>query len=264
MRSEDFIAITSIGNALWVNPRVSERNAADTVAAVAMLEVTDENAVEKAASAMLVAAMRDGVHATISAISNPFYRLLPEERTVLAALHCGRWSYERLGRVLGRAPDEIAEIAWNSRLHLASAPGTLGALTHPSGSRHRGVSCPEYDSKNPWTQRFLDEESTNRERVFLQNHLMACDSCRKALELCRNLYYAVEKLIPGGSGGLGANEPAVQRTALNLQKHWKESRFFKYPAERSLTENLTVFLRRWDVQLYLVSGAALMIVLGLL
>src|SRR3954451_2966564 len=103
LRNQDFEAYLQIGNSLWADPDRSKRMMVETLSAASLQDLTEERMLEKATSAMLKRAMHGKLAATpahnVQAISNPFFRLTPEERLILTALHRGRWSYARLGRV---------------------------------------------------------------------------------------------------------------------------------------------------------------------
>jgi hypothetical protein len=170
MTQEDLKTLVVMGRSLWSDPGRSERVALETMTAVSLLDLTKERAVERAAAVLLERAERDGMAAmtrvNLVVLDQPFFRLLPEERFLLAALHVGRWSYSRLARVMDETSERVEEIAWMARVRLSAR--------HPAGPASRGHHCPDYDVRRPWTQRFLDEEmETSRERLFLQNHLMA-------------------------------------------------------------------------------------------
>jgi hypothetical protein len=207
------------------------------------------------------------------AIANPFYRLEPIQRLILTALHRGRWSYERLSRVLGERAETIEELAWAARVELAvSAKGTglFPKVSYPAGARQAGSHCPEYLAGRPWTQRFLDEEiRAGSERLFFQNHLMACDSCRAALSRCRELYYAIEALIPGadldsaerGPEGKGDGPGWIER----LGAISSQSNKVRHPVELSFTETLAIFVRHRETQVLLciLAVLAIMRVMGI-
>lgn len=200
MKSEDLRSLSQFGQALWVDPQVSLRRTAETLEAVGLLQLGgSDQMMERAASALLARAHRDSEGVPAELLFHPFYRLLPEERLLLVALHFERWSYARLARVLAWTEEQVATRAWKLRVHLASQKrdssrpmAVLGAV----GVAPRKATCPEFQALNPWTQRFLDEEFKPRESLFLQNHLMGCEECRGALSRCRDLYYQVEKMIP--------------------------------------------------------------------
>ncbi len=185
------------GRALWADPSRSGEMAVETLSAIALLNLTQERALEKASSALLDRAVRQGMATnTVDALENgkfgAFFRLQPEERFVLAALHLGRWSYERVARVIQAKTEVVQVLAWRARSQIAIAEG----LT-PIGAKFASANCPEYDLDRPWTQKFLDEEIGNgREAVFLRNHLMACESCRRSLARCRDIYFRVEAMLP--------------------------------------------------------------------
>jgi hypothetical protein len=202
---------------------------------------------EKASTALLARAAREDLRVQAAFLGDPFFRLLPEERFILVALHLERWSYERIARVLQCTDEQVATRAWRIRVHLASQP--LPKSVEPSrrttpvlgavGVAPKRSSCPEFHALNPWTQRFLDEEYGSRELVFLQNHLMACDDCRTALNRCRELYFHVEKMIPrsevDGWEDLGRIIQSIRRRRDPMQWTWKDA--------------LEAFVRRTEIQL---------------
>lgn len=212
MNTEDLRALSHLGHALWVEPGRLERAALETLTAVSLLDLPSEKLVERASSALLERASRDGAAVNATALGTPFFRLLPEERLILAALHLGHWSYARISRILDRSEETVARAAWSARVRLATSKGSIPI---PGGSN--GPQCPEFDPQMPWTQRFLDEEITPRERLFLQNHLMACAMCRKSLALSRDLYYSVDAMLPRVVSP-AEEEAWVKRLALVLRK----------------------------------------------
>jgi hypothetical protein len=131
----------------------------------------------------------------------------------------------------------------------------LKGVVYPAGSTILGPNCPEYDAHRPWTQRFLDDEiPPGRERIFFQNHLMACASCRDALSRCREAYYAIEKELPRVSPA-ESGDASVLRL---LQSISRQARGLARPIERTFLETLEVFIQRRDVQVALVFLGLLM------
>ncbi len=250
MRKEDLNTFSKIGNALWMDPVYSERSAIETLAAVNLLDLTPERTLEKAATALLVRAKSEGTAANTlmnaDFLSGTFFRLTLEERFLLVALHIGRWSYERLSRILKKTPDEIQEMSWSARLQLSTS------LVYPSGPKTQGIRCPEYHSRRPWTQKFLDEEiESHRDQLFLQNHLLACASCSQALSRCRDVYFKIDKEISKIVGNLSSLE--------SLERVMDHEVLRKYPSERSFLDSLNLFTRRWDVRVVLMAFLILLI-----
>jgi hypothetical protein len=191
--TEDLRTFAGVGHALWDEPARSRQAVVEALAAATLRGLPPEDALVRAAQALLTraTASRPG------RLNHPFFRLTAEDRLLLVALHDGSWSYARLARILQVDPEKLEEAAWGARLRLMGGS--------PAGPARLGPSCPAYDARRPWTQRFLDDEiASGRERLFLQNHLMACDPCRAALGRCRDGYYAVERQVtealraPGG------------------------------------------------------------------
>lgn len=254
--------LAEMGRALWADPAQADLIAAETLGATALLDLTEERALEKAALALLERATRDGMagnlHANLGVAGKghqPFFRLFPEERFLLVALHIGRWSYSRLAVVMGETQDRIEELAWKTRLHLVSLRGgtkSSDLWLYPVGTKLSSPRCPEYDLRHPWTQRFLDEEMpSSAQRLFLQNHLMACSGCQLALNRCRDLYYAVDAMIPrlDSEGGL------IQ----NLASLCREGRTLRVPAERTFSESLAIFFSREEIRWFLAIVLALFV-----
>ena len=240
MKSHDYQVLTGLGTALWAAPDEAEFKARETIGTVTLLHLPEDRTVDRAARAMLERATRDGHRATAHGIQSAFYRLSPEERFLLSALHIGRWSFARLARILGRGTDEVSQLAWIARLKLAP-PG----VAYPYASRS-GKNCPPYDPIQPWTQRFLDEEMPVRDRLFLQNHLMACEACRATLARCRNLYFAVEKTLP-------KSDPDTDWDRA-LSEFRSEALGAIRPIERTIRESLVIFIGRRDVQVAIGIG----------
>lgn len=255
MRPEDLRTLAQLGRAFWADSTESESATIETVSAVSLLDLADEKSMEKAARALMDRASRGGMARNIwsnlpVAAGQPFYQLEVEERFLLVVLHLGRWSYSRVAKVLMREMSEIEEMAWVARVKLAQRKlDRSKASAYPVGASAATPHCPEYDSVRPWTQRFMDEEIVGgRERVFLQNHLMACSSCRRSLSYCREVYYAVDSMIPRLSSG-EETEGAVK----DLEAVTRHTLSLKAPSRRSFFEGLKFFLARPDVIIVLLS-----------
>ncbi len=262
MKLEEWRSLAQIGQALWVDPAISRRRMLETLELVSLLRLQDERLLERASSALLDRAMRENEGIVSALLADPFFRLLPEERLILSALHSERWSYRRLARILGCTEEQVAGRAWKLRVHLASQSldhrrplASLGA----AGTAARKPSCPEFDSWNPWTQRFLDEELSGRERIFLQNHLMACDDCRQALNRCRDLYFQVDAMVPRAHLSKEDQERELRELAEALQDLSRRIS----PSETTWRDAIRAFLRRTDAQL-LIAATLTALVWGLL
>lgn len=243
---EDLRTYATIGQALWADPETSKRVALETFAATRLMKLPAEREIEKATASLLNRAQNEGIggnaRANPAALANAFFRLEPRERVILSALHAGSWSYSRLSRITGLPVEEVERLAWKARIRLASS--------YPAGASPSGPHCPEYEADRPWTQRFLDDEVKDaRQRLFLQNHLMACAGCRDVLTRCRSFYYEVERVLPVGTQERDAIESALSRVS-----RWEKQR--RLPG--GWLESFVLFLNRRDIQL------ALAILLGVL
>lgn len=240
MERDDYLALSSIGQALWAESDRSQRMALDTYSAVALLGLDGEKVLEKTAQALLQRAVNDGTSATAPGVQQGFYRLSAEERLILSALHHGKWGYARLARILGVSELQVAELAWGARLDLATTPGFHRLAPHPSGSSHHSSECPEYNTSRPWTQAFLDQELSGRERLFLQQHVLQCQRCQNALSSARQLYYDAANLVPqapAGSSWLGYWQQVDQAAELRLD-----------PSKITLGQSLRIFLGREETR----------------
>ncbi len=214
---------------------------------VSLQDLCSERMIERMGRGLLERAER-GLAAI--APQSPFYRLSAHERFVLGALHQARWSYARVARVLELEENQVAELAWGARLQLATAPGTSLRVPFPSAAAP-GMECPEYHPGRPWTQRFLDEELSPRERAFLQGHAEGCMGCRKTLERAREFYHGVGKWVPR----LTDEERVYWERELSRVQD-RSVRF--RDQEPSFAESLLPFFRRWDIRLlFAVALAAL-------
>jgi hypothetical protein len=252
MRVEDLRSLSQIGQALWVDPVLSRQRTAETLQAVGLLQLADDRIIERASSALLARARSERELIAPPLLADPFFRLLPEERLLLVALHQERWSYCRMARVMNSSEDAVASRAWKLRVHLASQridPKKPLASLGAAGAPARKASCPEFDALNPWTQRFLDEEFQSRERLFLQNHLLACADCRGALARCRDLYYQVESMIRNHA----VNDPDDEARLRSLEREFLKVRGMVRPSEITWKQALSSYLRRTETQL-LIAG----------
>jgi hypothetical protein len=252
----DLKTYAELGRALWADTSQSGVMTVETLSAISLLDLTEERALDRASAALLDLAIRQGMaQATRQALEtgkfNPFFKLSPEERFVLAALHLGRWKYERVARIIRFGSDEqreaVERLAWKARTRIAVAMGVT-----PIGAKLASANCPEYDLDRPWTQRFLDEEvGKGRELLFLQNHLMACDSCRRSLAVCRDIYFKVEEMLPRVS-----DDDRILRVLENVAQHGKKIR---QVGEVTFVDSLVAFFKQRNVQILLALVALLVL-----
>ncbi len=235
---EDLRIFSKLGNALWIDPGSSEKSTLDTLSAISLLELAPERALEKACTALLARASKRStcVQTDVDAgkLAQPFFRLSLEERFILVALHLGKWSYQRLSRILSCSKESLEARAWVARLQLG--------CSYPAAPHPIGHSCPEYLPGRPWTQRFLDTEFVSgREKFFFQDHLTLCSACRDGLNRCRETYYRVDQALRHALGDHDFGE--LLEDVLRLR------RVYRTPAHRTFVESLTLFIQKKDIQL---------------
>lgn len=188
-------SISRISRSLWGDYEKALIMGSDTLSSVGLLQLDDEQTLDRTSRALIERAEKNPPR--LLALQHPFFRLAPIERFLLTALHLEHWGYTRISRVLGIESSLIGAWAWATRMKLCFQESSASPdLEYPKGPTSLGPACPEFDISSPWTQRFLDDECNPRERSFLQNHLMACPSCRKSLDATRKMIYHVESLIP--------------------------------------------------------------------
>ncbi|NDG84044.1 MAG: zf-HC2 domain-containing protein [Proteobacteria bacterium] len=186
-------SLSRISHSLWGDFRKSLPISEDVLASVGLMQLDGEETLLRASKVLIERAERSAPGAL--ALQHPFFRLAPIERFLLTVLHVESWSYSRIARVLGIERKLIAPWAWAARMKFCFQE-MPGSTEYPRGPTSLGPRCPEYDITAPWTQTFLDEELGTKERMFLQNHLMACDACRRSLDLSRKMIFKIESMIP--------------------------------------------------------------------
>lgn len=246
--NEEIRTFSGFGKVLWMDEDSAGRSLVETLSIVSLLQLTPERAVERASQALLERARRDTKENQVGkksqALNHPFYRLSAEERLTLVGLHVGRWSYERLSRVLKLSAERVEELAWGARLELAPEG------FYPHGPSPKSPDCPAYLPARPWAQRFLDEEmASGRELHSLRVHLMGCVSCSGYLARCRELYFQVGQQVSHFSSDPDAVE--------NLESLIHQNTYLKFPSERSFRESLELFSERRDVQIFILLGIGL-------
>ncbi len=194
MNKEDILSLTRIGRSLWGDLKQSVAISEDTLTSVSLLNLGDDRTIERASKVMIELAERNPP--TLLKLNHPFFRLAPIERFLLTATHIEKWSYSRVARTLGIDSTLISPWLWSTRLKFCFQETQGTGLEYPRAPGALGPVCPEYNLSDPWTQRMMDDETGKKERFFLQNHLVACEKCRKTLELTRKMIFKVESMIP--------------------------------------------------------------------
>ncbi len=248
MLSQDPMGLLAhLGGALWSEPIRALHVTQEALAAASLLDLSSEDdTLNRTVRAVYERASRTPTSVHSVALNQPFFRLFPEERLILIALHLGKWSYHRLSHVLGDSVEHIQELAWNARLFLAGSAlkGSQGRpLMHPTGSTQCIAACPEWSTTHPWTQRYLDRELGHKEELFLQERILKCDGCKDSMQRCREIYYAAEKSIPM------LQDPWMDDFSKNLRQTWKQSQTLVHPWEMPFRQSLQMYFRKTEAKL---------------
>jgi len=251
VNKEDIRSLTRISRSLWGDIDQSVAISEDTLTSVSLLNLSDDRTIERASKVMIELAERNPP--TLLILNHPFYRLAPIERFLLTAIHIEKWSYERVARTLGIESDNIKTLLepwlWSIRLKFCFQE-TQSGIEYPRAPGTLGPSCPEYNASAPWTQRMMDDELGKRERFFLQNHLMGCDKCRKALELTRKMVFKVESLIP-----MTDSSQELESANERILNNWMEGEVTFRPIKLQTSKTLIKFLSQPKVQFLLAALA---------
>ena len=243
MDKDSIKSLTRIGRSLWGDLDRSFAISEDTLTTVSLLQLSGDRTIERASKVMIERAEQNPPR--LLALQHPFYRLSPVERFLLTVLHVEKWSYERVGRILGIETSLIETLAWAARLKLCFQE--LNAeIEYPRAPTTLGPSCPEYNLSAPWAQRLLDDELGKRERLFLQNHLMACEKCRTSLTITRKMFYKIEAVIPVKDAALEM-EVATNR----IYDNWKAGESAFRPIKTTFRESIVRFLNDPKIQISL-------------
>lgn len=235
MERSELESLTRIGRSLWGDWDRSYKMSEETLSHVAMMNLNDTQALERASKVMIERAEKNPPPRVI--LNHPFFRMAPVERFLLSALHVEKWSYARIARTLGIDSNSIAPWAWATRLKFAYEELELD-LAYPRSPAQLGPHCPEYSATAPWTQKMLDDEMGRPERFFMQNHLMGCDRCRKSLEQTQKLIFKIESAIPSQE-----TAPSQYRSKLDqILKNWNSGQRALRPTEADVAESFRLFL----------------------
>ena len=245
LNKEDIKSLTRIGRSLWGDTRRSVAMSEDTLTSISLLNLSDVHTIERASRVMIERAEKNPPH--LLKLNHPFFRMAPIERFLLTALHLEKWPYERVARTLGIEVDLIPTWAWATRIKYCFQE-VEADVAYPLGPSSLGPVCPEYNASAPWTQKFLDDELGKRERLFLQNHLMGCDRCRKALNLTRDTFFKIESLIP-----VKEVSPTMEDASEQLFETWKAGHSRFRPITVKPSESFAKFFSKPHIQLITAS-----------
>lgn len=238
-------SLTRISRSLWGDLDRSVAISEDALTSVSLLQLSDERTLERASKVLIERAEKNPPK--LLTLQHPFYRLAPLERFLLTALHIEKWPYSKICRTLSLDSNLLESWAWAIRMKFMFQELSTD-LKYPRGPAKLGPMCPDYNASAPWTQRLLDDELTKRDRVFLQGHLVACEECRKSLELARKLFFKIESLIPV--------KDAFQETeaaAARIHSAWQAGESAFRPIKTTFTESMVVFLSKTQIQFTLAA-----------
>jgi hypothetical protein len=241
VNKDDIKSLTRIGRSLWGDTLRSVAMSEDTLTSVSLLNLSDVHTIERASRVMIERAEKNPPN--LLKLNHPFFRMAPIERFLLTALHLEKWSYDRVARTLGIEAELIPTWAWATRLKYCFQE-LEADVDYPHGPASLGPVCPEYNPSAPWSQKFLDDELGKRERLFLQNHLMACDRCRKTLELTRKTFFKIESLIP-----VKEVSQTIEESNEQLFETWKAGLSTFRPITVKTSESLAKFIAQPHIQL---------------
>lgn len=240
MNREDIQSLTRISRSLWGDLQRSVEISEDTLSHVSLLNLSTEMTLERASKVMVERAEKNPP--SLLKLNHPFFRLAPIERFLLTALHVEKWTYSRVARALGIEEGIIETWAWATRLKYGFQELGL-KLDYPHAPATLGPVCPEYNATSPWTQRMMDDQLGKRERTFLQNHLMGCDRCRKALDQTQKLYYKIEGLIP-----VRDHAPELEEATTRLLLNWNKGQTIRRPILLTPQQSFVTFFMQPKVQ----------------
>ena len=243
MDRESVQSLTRIGRSLWGDGSRSMEISENTLTSVSLLHLNNDQTVEHASKAMIERAEK--YPPKLLKLSHPFFRLAPIERFLLTTLHLEKWSYAKVARTLGIEEKLIEPWAWATRLKYCFQELEVN-IHYPHGPSHLGPNCPEYNASAPWTQRLLDDEMQKRERLVMQNHIMACDRCRKTLEHARNLFFKIESLIP-----VRETSPEIEEANDRIMRTWQEGEVTFRPMNVTPEQSFLTFFSQPKIQFVL-------------
>ncbi|MFZ9596050.1 MAG: hypothetical protein ACO3A2_08235 [Bdellovibrionia bacterium] len=191
-QDEDLSDLTKIGAALWLDSKEVEEQLVETLSAVSLLKISSDEAIIRASQILLRKSKSQGVFQPAlkkpDLFFNPFFRLSGSERLALVAVHLGKWSYRRTSQILDISSDQLESLLWQARL------SWVDQSIYPAAPSPVGSACPEYDPRRPWSQRFLDQEfSQRKESFFLTRHILGCRACAQCVASARVLYQRVDQ-----------------------------------------------------------------------
>ncbi len=203
---------------------------------------TDDDVIYKSIQLLFFEALENTIDNRY--FDNPYYRLSTRERIILMGLHKSSLNYKALGLFLKTSQEGIEIESWRARLSLLSQPELKNQkyAVYPGGVGKFGASCPVFAELAPWTQRFLDNAITIKERVFLESHLNNCEDCLKRLEASKKAFYLVDSFIPS------KDIPDFKTNIQHLMQAWVKMNRVLSPINSSFMDSVQAFFRRFDAR----------------
>jgi hypothetical protein len=237
-------SFTRISYLIWGDLKKSLTMSQESLAVVSMLRLEPSLVIERASKVLIERAEQNPPSAL--SLQHPFYRFSALERFLLVALHLENWGYVRIARTLGVDAKLIEPWIWALRIRLCFQEIQDSGLEYPRGPTRLGPACPEYNVSAPWTQRLLDEEMSNRDRIFIQNHLMGCSACRGSLELTRKMIFKIDRLIPEQ-----ATREEIEAASEALELSWHEGERVFDPSKVTFAGSLEAFMNQTSTRVAL-------------
>ena len=196
MDLESVDQFSRLSRTLWVDPQECQAQVLETVCAVLGSGASVDGVLKRALLLLYQKAVKTGesllqIHEyCLKGNHSSFFRLSLNQRFVLVGLHLLDASYQDLAQCMGLGESDVEKIAWRARLALSTSSAVTQAPIHV------GNYCLDYDLNHPWTQRLLDDEyHPASERLALQNHILSCSPCERALHRAREIYYNVHSQV---------------------------------------------------------------------
>lgn len=157
-------------------------------------------------------------------LNQPIQRVLPWRRMLLTLASDLKLSYANSALWMGMSESQTVLELWKTRAELAR-PYTAPAAIPTSDA------CPEWIPERPWVQTYVDGFMPRFERVFVESHVLECDSCRAAVLNTRTMIQKAYMTLPP----IPSNEAIAARRWLLIRETRDVRDEFKIVEERRKT-----------------------------